>query len=127
MPNVHDPYLDTARRSLTEKQIIIRKKKSEEIQAEKKGFFSKNIIVNDYIALPEGLETIILFAAFIIIPYMVGVMAVFIIMGYEQLQKYTTFDFDLFMLSWTIGYETIAILLLIGIIKSAFTFKQKSN
>jgi hypothetical protein len=125
MPITHDPYLDTVRRSLNEEKIKLRKKRVSNNEIAPKSFFSKNIIISDYIYLPEGFQKFLLLTIFILIPYILGILIMFIFMGSEEFQEMTTLTFDLYMFTWTIGYETIALILLLIIIKSAFTFRRK--
>ena len=125
MPNVHDPYLDTVRRSLNDEKIKSRKNKIEKINETQKSFLSKKIILNDYIYLPEELENLFLLTIFISVPYIFGLLILFSIIEFEKFKEFIKFNFDMFMLTWTIGYESIALLLLIIIIKSALSFKKK--
>jgi len=125
MPSTHDPYLDTVRRSLNEVKIKSRKDKIKKTNKIKKSFLSQNIILSDYIYLPEELEKLFLLTIFILIPYVFGLIILLIIVEYEKFKEFITFNFDMFMLTWTVGYESIALLLLLTIIKSAFTFKKK--
>ena len=124
MPTSHDPYLNTVRRSFHEEKIKLRKKKIEEDAIAEKSFFSKNIIISEYIYLPEGLEKLLLINLFLFLPYLLGVIIMLVLLKIYTIKDYTTFNFDLFMLHWTIGYETLAVLLLLLIIKSAFIFKR---
>ncbi len=123
MPTIHDPYLNTVRRTLNEEKIKSRKKKIEEKTIAEESFFSKNIIISEYIYLPEGVEKFLLINLFLFLPYLLGVIIMLVILNIYTIEDYTTFNFDLFMLHWTIGYETLAVLLLLLIMKSAFIFK----
>jgi len=127
MPNVHDPYLDTVRRSLNDEKIKSRKNKIEKINETQKSFLSKKIILSDYIYLPEELQNLFLLAIFITIPYIFGVFILLIVIGVEKFKEFIQFNFDIFMLIWTVGYESIAFLLLLAIIKSALTFQPKKD
>jgi len=120
MPTIHDPYLDTVRRSLNNEKIKLRKNK---IDAEQK-FLSQNITLNDYIHLPEKIEKLFILSSFILIPYIFGLFILYII-AFKEFNQFIKFNFDMLMLTWTVGYETIAILLLLAIVKSAFSFKKK--
>ena len=122
MPMLHDPYLDTARRSLDEEKIKLRKKKIEDSTTTSKSFFSKNIIISDYIHLPENFQSFFLISLFIFIPYLCGTLILLVI-----LKEYANLDIDSFMIAWTIGYEVIAFILLLIIMKSALYFKKTSN
>ena len=124
MINTHDPYLNTVKRSLNEAKIKIRKNKIKKTEVIKKSFFSKSIIISDYIYLPESLQKIFLLSIFILIPYFFGTVIILILIGNGLFKEGITFSFDFFMLSWTIGYETIAFILLMFIIKSAFSFNR---
>ena len=124
MINTHDPYLNTVKRSLNEERIKSRKKNIEKNEVTKKSFLSKNIVISDYIYVPESLQKTFLLSMFILIPYLFGTVIIVILIGNGLFKEGITFSFDFFMLSWTIGYETIAFILLIFIIKSAFTFNR---
>ena len=117
---IHDPYLDTVRRSLNDEKIKSRKNK---IDAEQK-FLSQKVTLNDYIHLPEELEKLFILSSFILVPYIFGLFILFII-AFKEFNQFIKFNFDMLMLTWTIGYETIATLLLLTIVKSAFSFKKK--
>ena len=128
MLGTHDPYLNTVKRSLSEKKNKIRKDKIEDLkdsQKESNNFFSQNIILSDYIYLPESLQRFFLLTIFILIPYILGILIMFTFIESEKFKELTTLTFDLYMLTWTIGYETIAFILLLLIIKSALTFRKK--
>ena len=120
MPTIHDPYLDTVRRSLNDEKIKSRKNK---IDAEQK-FLSQNITLNNYIHLPEELEKLFILSSFILVPYIFGLFILYII-AFKEFNQFIKFNFDMLMLTWTVGYESIAILLLLIIMKSAFSFKKK--
>jgi len=121
----HDPYLNTVRRSLDEKKLKIRKEKLQQVEEEKaKGFFSKQIDLNHYIDLPESIQNLMLFIFFIAIPYLFGLMFIFFVLAQASLQSYKSLELNSFPLTWTIGYECLAFLLLLFIMKSAVTFKQ---
>ena len=125
MQSSHDPYLNTVRRTLTEERIKKRQDKIKNASTKPKKFLSQNIILSDYIYLPKELEKLFLLSIFILVPYIFGIITMLVFMGYEKLKKFLAFDFDLFMLSWTVGYEVLTLMLLILIIKSAFSFKKK--
>lgn len=125
MPDIHDPYLNTVKRTLSEEKIRKRKKKIENNKPKPKSFFSKHIILSDYIYLPESLQNLFLISLFILIPYTFGLIIMTLVIDYKSFSEYTEFNFELFMLTWTIGYETIAIILLLIIIKNAILFKTK--
>ena len=120
MPTTHDPYLNTVKRSLNEEKIKIRKKNIQrEENLKSKDFLSTEVRISDYIHLPENFEKFFLISLFIFIPYLLGTLILLII-----LKEYANLNIDSFMIAWTIGYESIAFILLLLIIKSAFYFQQ---
>ena len=128
MTTRHDPYLNTAKRELVEKKNKIRKAKIEEKKKKKeKSFFSKNIVFSDYIYLPEYLQSPFLAIIFITIPYLSGLVLLYLFVYLDKIEaKLIAFNFNYFLLTWTIGYEITASLLLLLIFKSALTFKAQN-
>ena len=124
MSDTYDPYRNAVRQSLGEKAQAKRKKFFiEQHQKEKsKSFFQKKIYVTDFIDLPKGLVNIIIFILFIFIPYLIGITFTFIFLAKLSFHTYQSFQ-NPFAFSWVMGYELLATLLLLAIIKSALTFK----
>lgn len=128
MQKTHDPYLNTVKRSLQNKECQKRKKK----YAEKKNhptsnnFLDQKIIFTNYFNLPESLQNIIGLTLFMFIPYSIGIIFIFVVVARASLETYEKIDMNSFFLSWTIGYEVMAFLLLLLIIKSALLFKKNS-
>ncbi len=126
MSGTHDPYLATAKRTLSDKEIKSRIKKQAKNKPVSKSFLSQEIDIRDYIYLPESLQKIFILALFIIVPYIIGLITMTILNGYNDgFQEYSKMIFDIFMFTWTMGYEILALMLLLFIIKSAFTFKKE--
>ncbi len=123
MENTHDPYLTTAKITLKQEQIKLRREKVKKEKAASKSFLSQNVYISDYIYLPESLKNLFLLVLFVIVPYTIGVIAMTVVGGAEGFHEYTKMIFDVFMFTWTMGYETLAIFLLLLIFKSALTFK----
>ena len=124
MNSLHDPYLTTVKRSFDEQRIIERKKrlklKKENVKQE--SYFSKTINLNQILDLPEGLQQIVFFIFFLLIPYTVGLIFVFVIrlnMICLDSQKVNEFLFF-----WTIGYEFLATILLLVVIQQSLTYRR---
>ena len=118
---IHDPYLNTVKRSLKDK-------KYRELQVKKKrqadNFLKKKFEITDYITLPEGIANIIFFISFLVIPYIVGISFIFIVIARTSLDIFSKLKSDEYFIYWAIGYEVIASFLLFIIIKSAISFKK---
>ena len=94
MPTIHDPYLNTVKRSLNEEKIKTRKNKIKKPELKTNSFFSKNIILSDYIYLPESLQKLFLLTVFVLIPYLFGTVIILILIGNGLFKEGITFSFD---------------------------------
>ncbi len=85
-----------------------------------KGFLEQEISLVDSILFPAGYENIMLGLYFLIVPYIAGVLFIFFVIGKGD---YTVFlalnDENSFFLTWAIGYEVTAALILLWILKLA--------
>lgn len=123
MNTQHDPYLTTVRRSLDEQRMRERKKrmtlKKEKIK--KESYFSKKINLDQILDLPEGLQQIVFFIFFLLIPYSFGLLFVFVTrLDMVSLQSQKINECLFF---WTIGYEFLATILLIVLIQQSLTYR----
>jgi nucleosome binding factor SPN SPT16 subunit len=64
---------------------------------------------------------------FAMVPYVIGLMFIFIIIAQANIENYRETEMTSFLLAWTIGYEFIAVFLLLLIVKSAITFQHRGN
>jgi len=122
----HDPYLNTAKRSLQNKEFRKRKQKYAQRIHHNKGesFLGQRVMLHNYFNLPEGLQNIIGLILFMFLPYTMGILFIFFIVAQASIETYKKIDMSSFLLLWTIGYEVMAFLLLSLIIKSALLFKK---
>jgi hypothetical protein len=121
MPNSNDPYRNTVKRTLEERECIKRRKKFIENSSNRpsKAFLDQSV------ELPESINNILGLGIFALLPYMIGVMFIFLIIAQANIETYRNTDMNSFLLAWTIGYELIAAILLLFILKSAIEFKKK--
>ena len=126
MPKLDDPYLNAVRLSLNEKKIRGRQKKLKAKKKKKhsKGFLTRNIELSHYLNLPESVQNILLFSLFIAIPYLLGILFIFLVMAEASFEKYSSLCINSFPLIWSLGYECLAFLILLIILKSALCFKK---
>ena len=124
MSDLYDPYRNAVRQTLQDKANEKRKKnfikKSNKNKAKK--FLNKKIYLSDFINLPEGLANSIFLGLFIAIPYLLGILFIFIILAKASFHTYETIE-NSFAFSWVIGYEFLAGLLLLMILKSYLHFR----
>jgi len=124
MSNLYDPYRNAVRQTLQEKAHEKRKKifieKANRDKAKK--FLKKKIYLSDFINLPEGLANGIFLGLFITIPYLLGLLFIFIILAKASFHTYEKIE-NSFAFSWVIGYEFLAGFLLLMILKSSLRFR----
>jgi len=122
----HDPYRTTVKRELHQKEILERQKKYAQHKepTKNKSFLSQKITLENFIYLPESIRNVMGLGLFAMIPYVVGLVFIFIIIAQANIENYRQTEMTSFLLAWTIGYEFIAVFLLLLIIKSAFSFKR---
>lgn len=124
MPNITnstDPYRNTIKRTLEDKQSQERRKDFKESNKNKteKAFLDKNV------ELPESINNVVGLSIFALLPYIIGITFIFLIIAQANIETYRNTDMNSFLLAWTIGYELIAAISLFAILKSAISFKQK--
>ena len=126
MDTHHDPYLNTVKRSLDEQRMRERKKrvtlKKEKIKTE--SYLSKKINLDQILDLPEGLQQIVLFIFFLLVPYSTGLL--FVIVTRLDTVSLQSEKINECLFFWTIGYEFLATILLIFLIQQSFTYKRST-
>ncbi len=77
---------------------------------------------------PEGYEKIFLAIYFITLPYIVGVLFQFFYVANAKKEVFLSiYQESVFMLIWAIGYEIIAGIILLYIIKMAIDFSRENR
>ncbi|NOZ91090.1 MAG: hypothetical protein GXO60_07390 [Epsilonproteobacteria bacterium] len=120
----HDPYLDTIKRTLEDKKYkeLYKKEKNNKI----KKFMKQELDITNYISLPKGLANMIFFIGFLVVPYIVGIAFIFFIIAQASFDIFLGINIKEYPVYWAIGYEVIATLLLLIIVKSAINFKTSN-
>jgi hypothetical protein len=121
MPDSTDPYRNTIKRTLEEKQSI--KRRQNFLKNNPNG--TADAFLDQSVELPESVNNVLGFGIFAILPYIIGLTFIFLIIAQANIETYRKTDMDSFFLAWTIGYELIAAIILLAIFKSALTFKKK--
>lgn len=74
---------------------------------------------------PEGYETIFMAIYFITLPYLAGTLFQYFYIADAKIEIFlAVYEKSMFMLIWAIGYEIIAAIILLYIIKLAFSFRS---
>jgi hypothetical protein len=126
--SINDPYLDTVRRSLRDKEYKNRKNRQKERESQEKktkSFFAQEIRPSDYINLSESSINTIFISSFIFIPYITGIIFIFFVIARANLKTFNEINIDEHFVYWSIGYEVLAFISIILIIKSAINFQRR--
>ena len=102
------------------------KKKSKIV--EPTSYAQKNVKISDApLFFIEGLEHIFLLIYFIFLPYLAGLIFLFVYIADRDIKVFTALNSNnSYLLTWTIGYEILAALALILIMKSAIMFSIRT-
>ncbi|RLA63597.1 MAG: hypothetical protein DRQ78_06785 [Epsilonproteobacteria bacterium] len=77
---------------------------------------------------PEGFEKLFLVIYIIILPYITGLLFLFLYVSSAKINTFLALNNDSsFLLTWAIGYEILAAFVLIAIIKMAIKFSMNPN
>ena len=77
---------------------------------------------------PEGFEMIFLGIYFIILPYIAGILFLFFSVAESSPDLFSSiYENSFFMLTWTIGYEILAAIILLYIVKMSLTFANENR
>lgn len=83
---------------------------------------------NTPLFFPEGFEKLFLLIYFITLPYIAGLLFLFFYVANGKKSLFLSLnDNSSFILTWAIGYEVIAVLIILWIVKSAISFSMNSG
>ncbi len=116
-----DPYRNAIKRTLEEQESIKRRKNFKENKNNK----TEKAFLDQPVELPESVNNVVGLSIFALLPYIIGIIFIFLIIAQANIETYRKTDMNSFLLAWTIGYELIAAISLLAILKSAINFKQK--
>ncbi len=81
-------------------------------------FFQKSLDYRDFVFSPEGYEGIVLALYIATIPYLMGLLFLFLFVAEANYEYFLQFNLASFFVIWAIGYEVCAALILMGIFLS---------
>lgn len=88
-------------------------------------FAQKEINIKDYVIAPEGYEAFMFTIYFLTIPYLVGLVFLYLFVAQASFSHFLNFKINSFFVIWMIGYEVVAIITLV-LIAYAFAKSFKS-
>ena len=94
-----------------------------------KKFTQQNVdLAETPLFFPEGFEKIFILIYFIILPYIAGLFFLFFYVAEGHIELFVSLnDESSFMLTWAIGYEIIATLIMLWIVKMSIGFANESR
>ena len=105
----------------------IQSKKNEKKEKKKKSFLHQEISIQSFPLLPEGYERIILSLYFLLLPYIAGLIFLFTYVSKWDYHIYLSLNHsNSYLLTWCIGYEIIAGIALLIIVKNAIFHSMQS-
>ena len=108
-PLHHDSILTSERKGFRER----RKKNKED-----KDFLDQDVDLTSSILFPDGYEYLMLAIYFITIPYLAGLLFIFFYIGKGDTTVLLSLNDDnSFLITWAIGYEVVASIILLWIAK----------
>jgi len=95
----------------------------------KKSFAQQDVdLTSTPLFFPESFEKVFLAIYFIVLPYIAGLLFLFFYVADAKTELFLSLnDNSSFILTWAIGYEVLAILAILFIIKSAISFSIKNK
>jgi hypothetical protein len=103
-----------------------KRKKKDDYNYEE-SFFSQSVRISDYIFLPEGMEGFMLLIYFVLIPYGVGLIVIWLFIAGGNMDSFLVLDIFTIIPVWSIGYEVSAGLIMLNIILSGISFHFKRS
>ena len=87
-------------------------------------FGSQSINFSKFVFLPEGYEKLFITVYIIALPYLTGLLFLFLFVARTNIESFSSLNLTTFMVVWAIGYEIVGSIILLIIFYGAFTFKK---
>jgi len=90
-------------------------------------FASQEVDLRKFIIAPEGYENLMFGAYFIAVPYIAGVLFLYLFVAGGHVENFMVLEISKFFIVWAIGYEVVAASLLLIIFYSFLNFSKNKN
>ena len=90
-------------------------------------FGSQEVDLRKFIVAPEGYENIMFAGYFVAIPYVAGILFLYLFVAGGHVENFMVLEISKFFIVWAIGYEVVAATLLLIIFYSFLNFKGKKK
>ncbi len=102
-------------------------KKKNKQKREPKTFGEQEVDFSSIFPLPDGYEKLFLFIYFLTIPYVVGLIFLFIFVAKAHFESFMSLDLAMLVAVWAIGYEIVGTLALVIIFYKMFKFNRRQK
>jgi hypothetical protein len=82
-----------------------------------RSFGSQKVDFKEYLFIPQNWEFLAYIIYVVVIPYLVGLLFLFITIAGASFENFKLLDTSAFLIVWAIGYEIVAIVSLVWIMK----------
>lgn len=98
-------------------------------EQEEETFSSQEIgLANAPLFFPAGFEKLFITVYFILLPYVTGLIFLFVYVAKRDMEKFLSLNEESsFILTWAIGYEILAVLSIMYIVKMSISFATKKG
>ncbi len=113
----------------TAPSLKIHSSKEKPIQNKNTNFSQKDVELSETpLFFPEGFEKVFLVIYMISLPYIIGLVFLFFVVAESNVERFLAVNQEsAFFLTWAIGYEILAGLIMLWIIKMAIGFAHESS
>lgn len=107
------------------KQRAALPKKDKKQRRQAKTYGQKEVDFSAVFPMPDGYEKLFIVIYGITIPYITGVIFLFLFVAKGRVDNFLTLDLAMFLAVWAIGYEVVASFSLIIIFYKMFTYNRR--
>ena len=100
------------------------KKKRDSKKPKAKGFTSQKIDLKDYLFVPDDWEFVAYSLYFTFVPYITGAVFLFFFIAGGNFSNFKLLDTSAFLIVWLIGYEIVAVFLLLWILSLYLRYEE---
>ena len=88
-------------------------------------FMYQNVQLSRFIFLPEGMEALFIALYMLVLPYLSGLVVIYFFIAEGNFEHFLVLDLLTVLPVWSIGYEALAVLILLKIVYSAVGFQVR--
>jgi len=127
MSDVHSPKKNFYYTNVEDVRDYQERMKNSRIKRHRAASFGEQEVdLNRYLISPAGLEGLMYTIYFLLIPYAAGALFLFFFIAHVSFEKFLQLDLASLFIVWAIGYELIAVVLLVIIFLSYLSYMKKA-